>query len=165
MARPPTGRKRTALAAALLALTLSGCADDPGAFQVLGSALGGAIGGIAGNQVGTGIGRVLATAAGGALGAYYGGKLFRQMAEADQNLARQAQWEALERAPSGQPVRWRNPDNTASGQVQAQPAYSANNNAPCRRYSHRIRVGGEEETETGVACRQDDGSWRVVQQD
>ena len=151
--------------AALLAGNLSACADDPGAFQVLGSALGGVAGGLAGSQVGEGIGRIFATAAGGALGAYYGGKLFQAMAEADQERAREAQYEALERAPSGRPVLWRNPDNTAAGKVQAQPAFSANNNAPCRRYNHVISVGGEQETETGLACRQADGSWRVVEQD
>lgn len=132
---------------------------------MLGSALGGAAGGIAGSQVGTGVGRILATAAGGALGAYYGGKLFQQLAEADQDRARQAQYEALERAPSGHTVGWQNPDGSARGAVRAQQAFSANNNAPCRRYVHRISVGGQEETETGVACRQSDGSWRIVEQD
>lgn len=149
----------------LLGLSLTSCADDPGAFQVLGSALGGVVGGLAGSQVGHGVGQVLATAAGGALGAYYGGRLFKQLAEADQERARAAQYRALENAPSGHAVSWQNPDNSASGEVTAQPAFSANNNAPCRRYVHRITVNGQEETETGVACRQDDGSWRVVQQD
>lgn len=149
----------------LLCAGLTACADDPGAFQVLGSALGGAVGGLAGNQVGHGVGRVLATAAGGALGAYYGGKLFKQLAEADQQRAREAHYQALERTPSGQSVTWQNPDRTAVGSVTAQPAFSANNNAPCRRYVHRIALGGDQETETGVACRQADGSWRVVEQD
>ena len=156
--------RRTA-AVAVLALNLGACADDPEAFGVLGSALGGALGGVAGSQIGDGVGQLLATAAGGALGAYYGGKLFRQMAEADQDRARQAHYHALERTPSGQSVHWHNPDRTAGGRVSAQPAFSANNDAPCRRYSHTIELEGEQEVESGVACRQADGSWRVVQQD
>jgi surface antigen len=161
-----TGRWRAG-AAGLAMLGLAGCADDPGAAQALGSGLGAAAGALLGNKVGSGAGRTIATSAGAALGAYLGGQWLRQLSESARAQANAAQYEALERSPSGQPVVWRDPDSGSRGQVIAQPAYRANENEPCRRFSHVVDLNGSGEvTEAkGVACREPDGSWTLVQEE
>ena len=99
------------------------------------------------------------------MGSYFGGKAFRNLAEADRRMAYQAQYQALEKGRSGETTSWRNPDSGNAGHVTAYPAFSANNNAPCRRFTHVVDLmGSGEVTEAkGVACRNPDGSWRLVQ--
>lgn len=156
---------RGAIAAA--GLLLAACADDPGAMQALGSGIGAGLGAVVGSQVGSGVGRVVATSAGAAMGGYFGGKAFRKLAEADRRMAYEAQHQALERGRSGETMSWRNPITGNAGHVTAYPAFQANNNAPCRRFTHVVDLMGDGEvTEAkGVACRNADGSWRLVQDD
>lgn len=150
-----------------LMATLAGCGDEPGAMQALGSGIGAGLGAVVGSQVGSGVGRVVATSAGAAMGGYFGGKAFRKLAEADRRMAYQAQYRALEHGRSGETVPWRNPDSGNAGRVTAYPAFENDTNAPCRKFTHVVDLmGSGEVTEAkGVACRNADGSWRLVQDD
>ena len=52
---------------------------------------------------------------------------------------------------------------SAWGTVTPQPAYQTAEGTYCREYQTTVTVGGQTESAYGTACRQPDGSWRVVQ--
>jgi hypothetical protein len=43
------------------------------------------------------------------------------------------------------------------------PAYQASNGEYCREFTQTVSVGGRAQEAYGTACRQPDGSWRIVQ--
>jgi len=154
------------IAVLLMPIFLSACADDPEASRVLGKSLGAGVGAVAGgylgNKVGTGTANALATTVGVAMGAYFGGKLFDKLSRGDLNLASAAQSAALENAPSGKAVTWSNPDTGTAGMATAQPAFEKEGVGPCRPFTHLIQQAGEQAKVEGTACRNADGSWRVL---
>ncbi len=125
--------------------------------ETVGTVAGGVVGGVIGNQFGGGAGNVAATAAGTFIGAVLGGRLGRYMDKQDKLEMQQA----LETAPTGKVVTWRNPDNGNTYHVHSTRTYY-NQQQPCREYVTRAEIGGRSEQIYGKACRQADGSWRVV---
>ena len=141
---------------ASFAMAVSGCAQT-GPAQGTGTVLGAVAGGVVGNQFGHGPGRVAATLAGAAIGGVLGGSIGAQIDEADRQAAYAAQVDAVS---NGQRRTWRGPDG-AYGYIDPGPeAYRAE--GYCREYTHTIYIGGRPQAGTGLACRQPDGSWRIV---
>lgn len=138
-----------------LSILLTGCAGVTN--EGVGTVSGGVVGGLLGSQFGGGSGRVLATGAGVLLGAYLGGNIGRTMDKVD----RMEMQRALETAPVGRAVSWRNPDNGNTYTVRPTKTYYSSNQ-PCREYTTRALIGGKSQEIYGKACRQGDGSWRVV---
>ena len=68
---------------------------------------------------------------------------------------------ALETAPTGKAIIWSNPDNGNRYTVIPTRTYYANQQ-PCREYTTKALIGGKTQQIYGKACRQADGSWRVV---
>lgn len=151
------------IVSAMLAVSLlAGCANsDMGTKQTGGAVLGGIGGAVAGAQFGKGTGQLATTALGALLGAYVGSEVGKSLDKADQQAAQQAGQRAFETAPSGQPVAWNNPDSGHSGTVTPTRTYY-DNNQPCREYQTTVTIDGQTEKAFGTACRQADGSWRVV---
>lgn len=137
------------------AIALGGCAG-PNQNEQAGQVIGAIAGGLLGNQVGSGSGRVAATIAGTMLGGYIGGQLGRAMDENDRYRAAQA----LETAPTGRTVSWRNPDSGNEFAVTPTKTYYEQDR-PCREYTTEGWIGGRKETIYGTACRQPDGSWQA----
>ena len=54
------------------------------------------------------------------------------------------------------------PDSGNSGTVKPQPSYQNASGQYCREYQQTITVDGKTETAYGTACRQPDGSWKIV---
>ena len=170
-------RKLVAVLALSLPLGLGACAEpgyggyggragpgDFGANKTTGGALVGAgLGGLAGSQLGHGTGKLAATGAGVILGALLGGSVGKSLDRADLNYAHRTTQSTLETAPSGQPVAWRNPDSGNAGTIVARPAYQAPTGQFCREFQQTISVGGQTQEGYGTACRQPDGSWKIVQ--
>lgn len=149
------------LAIALLPAWLCGCGPEGPSKADTGLVVGAVAGGIIGNQVGKGSGNVLATAAGAVIGGIVGSEIGRSMDEQDRRLAREAEFYALEDGPSGQPRRWRNPDNGRYGDVVPSRPYQRSGR-DCRDYTHTVYIDGRRETMRGTACRNSDGTWRNV---
>jgi surface antigen len=143
------------------ALGMSACTQSTGPKQGIGALTGAVAGGLLGNQVGAGEGRVAATAIGAVIGAAVGSEIGRALDENDQRRLYAAQTRALESGRSGSRAEWRNPDSGNYGYVVPGPAYSVNN-TNCRDYTHTIFIDGSPQTARGTACREPDGSWRVV---
>ncbi len=149
---------------ALMAALLAGCATDgngPGAFQTGGTALGAIAGGLAGAQFGKASGKVAMTAVGTLLGAYAGSQIGKSLDSADKAYADRAEEEA-HAAPIGQQVNWNNPDSGNSGSYTATRDGYDQSGDYCRDYQTAVSADGKQQQATGTACRQPDGSWKVV---
>ena len=84
------------------------------------------------------------------------------MDERDKRLAAEASQKALETAPTGRSVAWRNPDNEHSGTVTPVKTYQTATGTYCREYEQIVTIEGKKEKAYGTACRQPDGSWKIV---
>lgn len=157
----------TALTHKLLPLTvaaglLAGCANSEyGTKQTGGAILGGVGGAVAGAQFGKGTGQIAATALGTLLGAFVGSEVGKSLDRADQAYAARAGQTAFETAPTGKAVAWSNPDSGHGGTVTPTRTYY-DDNQPCREYQTTVTIDGQTERAFGTACRQPDGSWKVV---
>lgn len=147
--------KKLALVVLSASVFLTSCAEINN--EGVGTVTGGVVGGLLGSQFGSGSGRVAAAAGGAILGAYLGGNIGRTMDKVD----RMEMQRALETAPAGRAVTWRNPDSGNTYTVRPVKTYYSNQQ-PCREYSTRALIGGKSQEIYGKACRQQDGSWRVV---
>ena len=114
-------------------------------------------------QFGQGTGQVAAGAAGALLGAFLGNQVGQSLDRADRLAMQQSANTALETKPSGTAVAWHNPDSGNRGTITPQPAYQSNSGAYCREFQQTVTVGGKTEDAFGTACRQPDGSWKIVQ--
>jgi len=152
-------RKRSILsrtAAAVTLVALSGCASPPKQEQA-GMVIGGVLGGVLGSQVGHGHGRTAATIVGTIVGAAIGGAVGRSMDEQDRIKTAHT----LETVRTGVPSQWRNPD-TGNVYTVTPTRTIETAQGPCREYTIDALIGGKKEQVVGTACRQPDGSWRVV---
>lgn len=147
---------------ALAASLLSACSNDTGPKQTGGAVLGGIGGAVAGAQFGKGTGQIAATALGTLLGAFVGSEVGKSLDRADQQYAQQASQRAFEATPSGQSVAWNNPDSGHSGTITPTRTYEASPGQYCREYQTTVTIDGRKEQAYGTACRQADGSWKVV---
>lgn len=128
-----------------------------GNMTLLSQILGGAGGAVAGAQFGQGTGKLAATAGGALLGVLLGTEVGSSLDAVDAACTQ----ETLELADTGQPVMWRNPDADAQYTVTPTRTY-ASADTYCREYTTRAQVGSRSQDGQGTACRQPDGTWRVV---
>ena len=159
-------RKMIAVAGLSLALVACQSSTPPGQVGVNnttgGTLIGAGLGGLLGNQFGGGSGKAFTTLAGVLVGGLVGSQVGKSMDEADVAYANRSQQNALNNGVSGQPVAWQNPDNGHNGTIVPQPAYQSNGTY-CREFTQTITVGGQTQNGYGTACRQPDGSWKIVQ--
>lgn len=150
-----------AAATAALALSLAACGPEGPTRADTGLAVGAIAGGLIGNSVGKGTGRALATVAGAFVGGVVGHEIGRTLDEHDRMLAREAEFDALERGRSGVARTWRNPDNGRYGEVVPSRPYKRGGH-DCRDYSHTVYIDGRPRVMRGTACRNPDGTWSAV---
>jgi surface antigen len=157
---------KTAMSAGMIAstLVLTGCAaDGSNQNETLGTLLGAAAGAWAGSSIGSGDGQVIATAAGTMLGAAIGSQVGRSMDELDRIKAHEAQQYAYG-APIGEAIVWNNPDSGNYGNVTPVRDGYTNAGRYCREFQTEVTVDGQPENGYGTACRQEDGSWKIISQ-
>jgi surface antigen len=152
--------KFTSVLVALVAL--SACTGNPGEKQTGGTLIGAGIGALLGSQIGSGKGQFAAVAIGTLAGAMVGGEVGKSLDKADRAAMERSTSNALESGPSGQSVAWNNPDSGNYGEVVPQPAYRAPTGEYCREYQQTVTVAGRSEEAYGKACRQPDGSWKII---
>jgi len=138
------------------ALMLSGCATGP--KEEAGMVIGGIIGGVLGSQVGSGRGRTTATVIGALAGSAIGSSIGRSMDELD----RMKMSATLETTRTGVATTWNNPDTGYEYRMVPTRTYESAE-GPCREYTLDAEIGGRTEQIYGTACRQADGSWRVIE--
>ena len=145
-----------------MALSLAACAEQGGPKQNVGTIIGAAAGAIAGSQVGSGSGQLAATAVGTLLGALAGSEVGKSLDRADMTYLKQTQQKALETVPSGSSTTWANPYSGNSGQITPQRTYQNASGTYCRKFQQTVTVSGNTESAYGTACRQPDGTWKII---
>lgn len=160
---------RIAILAALSA-ALAACAPaeqrTPGAVgeankTTAGTVVGAVGGGLLGSQIGHGSGQLAAVAAGTLLGAFIGHQVGESLDRADIEYARRAQDQAYA-APIGQRIIWSNPQSGNGGTVTPMREGNDSTGHYCREYQSTVTVGGKTEQAYGTACRQPDGTWKII---
>lgn len=150
--------KATAVVA-LAACVFTGCETVTGTPKTAIGGLGGAaVGGLIAAAAGGDGTAIAASVIGGAL---VGGLAGNLLDDRDKRMASETAQRALETAPSGKAVAWTNPDTGHSGTVTPVRTYESNGNF-CREFQQTVTIGGRPENSFGTACRQPDGSWRIV---
>lgn len=136
--------------------------------EVAGTIIGGVIGGVIGNQFGHGSGKTAATVGGVILGGIAGNAIARDACKdkyADQYYYQGSYYDAFNDPEEGREYSWRNPYSNNYGYVTPGEYYDdgyGDYDGPCRQFYQRVYIDGRAETATGVACRQPDGTWRIV---
>ena len=154
---------KTVAAAALIVLFAAGCENSGyGEKQTVGTVGGAAIGGLLGSQFGSGTGQLVATGAGVFIGALVGSEIGRTMDEQDRMRADQAVNQA-HTAPVGETIAWNNPESGNFGAVTPVRDGTSTSGLYCREFQQTITVNGRTETAYGTACREPDGTWKIVE--
>jgi surface antigen len=154
-------RFKGALVVVLLVFTLVGCqtTGGPGPKTTAGAVGGAAVGGL----MAAGLGGNAATIAGATiLGGLVGGVVGDRLDAADQRQLYQTAQSSLEDTPTGTTSTWRNPDTGHHGTFTPTRTYETAGGQPCREYEQTIYIDGQPHKAHGTACRQPDGSWRIV---
>lgn len=130
---------------------------------MVGTLLGAALGGLVGAQIGSGTGRKVAIAAGVLGGGYLGNRIGKKLSCKDQEYHYDTTQSSLEYKPTGSSAAWANPDSGHSGTVTPTRTYIAADGTPCRDFTQAVEVDGQIESIDATACRQPDGTWRIVE--
>ena len=139
---------------ALTAFEMSGC--TPGNNTAGATAAGAVAGGLVGSAI---FGSSTAGIIGGALvGGIVGNQIGNYMDRQDQlNMQN-----AVSNVPVGQQAQWTNQKNGAQYTVRPVKNYTSSSHAYCREYQTTVTVDGKTQKAYGKACRQPDGSWKMV---
>ena len=139
---------------------LGGCADR-GNKETVTAIAGAALGGLLGSQFGGGKGQLATTGLGVLLGALAGSELGRTLDDVDRLKANQAAT-AAHTSPIGHGINWNNPETGNRGTVTPVRDGTSADGLYCREFQQTITVEGKTQIGAGVACRQSDGTWRIV---
>jgi len=140
----------------LLMISLVGCENT--SKQDIGTMTGAVAGGLIGSRFGGGSGNILAIGAGAVAGAIIGNAIGKSMDTTDKLKMTQA----LETHAVGQPAYWTNTKSGTTYTVVPVKNVSYEGNPYCREYQTTAIVAGKKQQVYGTACRQPDGTWKIV---
>ena len=152
-------------AIAMLGFGLAACQQGfagMGPKQSGGALVGAGLGALAGSQIGRGRGQLAAVAIGTIAGAMLGSEVGRSLDNADRAYLMSATARAGA-APIGRQVGWRNPDSGHRGIVTPMREGTHRGTGDyCREFRQSVTIDGWTEEAFGTACRQPDGSWKML---
>ncbi len=147
---------------ACAALLFSGCAPTAGPHEQAGTLIGAGTGAWIGSHFGHGEGELVGVAIGTLAGALIGQSIGRTLDQQDVAIMQQNAQYALEYAPTRTTTPWRNPDSGHYGTITPTETYQQTDGRYCREYRQNVWIGNEQQQAYGTACRQPDGSWKIV---
>jgi surface antigen len=151
------------IAVILCAGMLAACESDGYGSQneaigtVVGAGLGAALGAHA-----RGDARAPTMILGALVGGAIGNRIGARMDEANRIRHERVSYQALEHGRSYETAGWYDPDRDVRGSFTPRPAYRDDRGFYCREFQQEIWIGGRREEGYGTACRQPDGSWRIM---
>lgn len=95
-------------------------------------------------------------------GGLIGGKLGETLDRAARTAGYEAEYKALEYSTGGELVAWTGKSGSVSGKVVAAQPYRVGSQ-DCRQYSHELTVSSTVTNARGSACRNNDGSWTLLE--
>jgi surface antigen len=141
---------------ALVPVVVTACGSNQGAGSLLGAFSSPAV------KTAEGRGRVRASAGNGVvIGGIAGKEIGREMSTRERGIAADAEYRALEYGQSGSKTAWSYPAMNHRGAIVPGRPYKKGEQY-CRTYTHTVTRGGSPEIVKGVACRDDNGTWRGV---
>jgi surface antigen len=141
---------------ALVPVLVAAC----GANQDAGSLLGAFSGPVAAKPV-TAKARLASAGDGAVIGGISSKDVGKAMSTRERGIAADAEYRALEYGQSGSKTAWvYSPMNHRGTIVPGRPFKKGEQY--CRTYTHTVHRGGEPAIVKGVACREDNGTWRGV---
>lgn len=152
------------LAVGLAAGSVAGCASverETGLGRgaqggvLTGAAAGGVISALAGANPAWIAGSIL-------LGGLVGGVVGNYLDERDKEQHAKSTYHAFQTQEPGGQSTWQNPDTGHSGATKIDKAYQTAEGTECKNFTQTINAGGETEQVQGTACRQPDGTWKVI---
>ncbi len=144
------------------ALSIAACAEGTGDKEAVGTLVGAGLGGLAGSQVGSGSGKLAAVGVGVLLGGLLGRHVGKSLDRADRIAADRAAQQSFEHERIGTTTSWSNPDSGHSGTFTPTRTYQTARGQPCREYTTTVIIDGRRETAYGTACREPDGTWKII---
>ncbi len=144
---------------ATLMTGLSAC-DNQQIGTIAGSVGGAAAGrAIGGDGTGGYVGLIIGAIAGG----YLGGKVAEWMTNKDKQQMSTTTTKALEQGKAGQTYSWTNPESGNKGNVTPAQSFRNQDGSTCRDFSSKVSSAqGQNANGAGMACKQADGTWRIV---
>ena len=118
--------------------------------------------GCLGSQFGSGKGQIAAAVIGALAGAALGNEIGRDLDAKDRAHQRKTTAAALETIPNGETLPWQNQASGNRGSVSPTHTYQRDDGTYCREFTQNVTVGGRTERAYGTACRQPDGTWKIV---
>lgn len=107
--------------------------------------------------------RIVGAMFGGVAGAALGSSIGKSLDRADKIAMNNARYNALENSRSGERSTWHNPDTGHSGTYTPRRAKQDSTSGKyCREFQQTVTIGGELQEAYGKACRQRDGSWKII---
>ena len=134
----------------------------------VGTGIGGLVGGIIGSQFGKGSGKTAATIGGVILGGIAGNAIAKDACKdkrQDAHYYNNAYYDSFNDPDEDERYEWSNPYTNNHGYVSAGQYYDEgyqDYDGPCREFTQTVYIDGRPEQATGVACRQPNGTWRIV---
>ncbi|MCB2081348.1 MAG: glycine zipper 2TM domain-containing protein [Rickettsiales bacterium] len=156
------------LVSAVLVLSMAtACSQNAGRDggirkQDMGALTGAIAGAWIGSNTGKGKGKIVGTAVGTLLGAMAGSEIGASLDRADVAYHNRAAQTALETKKIGVASTWVNPDNGNTGTITPVRTFQTQEGRYCREYTQTISVGGRSEEGHGTACREPDGTWKII---
>jgi|GEM_PF-1177037 len=126
----------------------------------IGVAAGVVTGGLVGSAIGGGVGNTIAIIGGGLLGGILGHEIGSSLDQADRAEYDRASQNAME---TGKTRKWKNADTGHYGTISPRKSYVDDQGSKCRKYTQTIVIDGTRHTGHGIACREEDGSWKIVE--
>lgn len=117
-------------------------------------------GGFIGSAIGRGAGEAIAIVGGAVIGGGIGYGAGKYLDESDRNSYRIAQQAAFE---NGHREAWSNSQNGHYGHIVPHKGYTNNEGQYCRKYTETVYVGAEKHKAYGTACKQQDGTWKIME--
>ncbi len=149
---PGKGISSGFLMLATLLIVLTGCASQ----QQKGTIVGGVTGALIGSLIGDGRGQNIAIAAGAIAGSAIGSSIGRRFDEQDQSRIAYS----MQR---NQRSSWTNSTTGHRYTVIPSPTPAPSSpNQQCREFTVDTEIGDRTESAYGTACRQHDGSWKII---
>ena len=150
----------------MVALLLTACAggrvEDGKETKANGAIAGAVVGGLLGySMVGGGSGKAVSTAVLGGVGAYVGTTLADQLQSWDRQALREATFQSMANAPTGEPTFWESEYTGNYGKIIPVRTYLDGVGRLCRDYKADIVINGQTHAGIETACLTASGSWAV----